>query len=167
VDNSTLTLSSQAKIMPHTSGQTYLKFHVGQKIPMIVPMHYVREAINLTLKRLSPMPSMPEYVLGLMYRHGRAIWAIDIARFLDIGAIGSPTYDHDFVVLQVGATSFAIAVQQLQGAIWLAADEVQHSLGYTNSTAANYLSGCALKEQEVLLVLDAEAIVQSSSFQPR
>lgn len=152
---------------PQTSGQYYLKFQLGDRIPAIVPMHYVREAITLSLKRLSPMPNMPDYALGLMYRHGQVIWAIDMARFLGIGGITTPTREHDFIVLRVGLAAFAIAVYQLHGAIWLAANEVQQSLGYTNSTAMSYLSGCALKDQEVLLVLDAEAIVQSSAFQNR
>ena len=162
---SALTLSSQSPAQ--VTGQAYLKFQLGEKIPAIVPIHYVREVVSVSLKRLSPMPNMSDSVLGLIYRNGQVIWAIDIARFLKVGEIGAPTRDHDFIVLRVGAAAFAIAVHQVHGAIWLSANEVQQSLGYAHSTAMSYLNGCALKNQEVLLVLDVEAIVQSSAFQNR
>ncbi len=151
--------------IPKSLGQVYLKFDLGANIPVIVPMHYVREAISRTLQQLTPMPHMPPYLLGLMHRQAQVMWAIDLAHLLDIGSISPHLAEQDFIILRVGAAYIAIAVHQIQGSTWLSAEEIQPSLSHTTAQFSQYLSGCVLKKHEVMFVLDAEAIVQSPSFQ--
>ncbi len=150
--------------IPESLGQVYLKFDLGAKIPVVVPMTYVREAISRSLQHLTPMPDMPPYVLGLMHRHAQVMWAIDLAHLLDVGGIQAHLAEQDLIILRVGATSFAIAVHQIHGSTWLSAQEIQPSLSHPTAQVSHYLSGCVLKKQEVMFVLDAEAIVQSPRF---
>ena len=150
--------------VPQSRGQVYLKFDLGAKIIVVVPMHYVREAISRSLQHLTPMPSMPAYVLGLMHRQAQVMWAIDLAHLLDVGRINAHLAEQDFIILRVGSAYFAIAVDQILGSTWLSAGEIRPSLSHTTAEVSQYLSGCVLKKQEVVFVLDAEAIVQSSSF---
>jgi positive phototaxis protein PixI len=155
--------------IPERLGQVYLKFDLGKNIAVVVPMTYVREAISRSLQQLTPMPDMPPYVLGLMHRQGQVMWAIDLANLLDVGgvtAFNSPLAKQDLIILRVGSTSFAIAVHQIHGSTWLPANEIQPSLSQATAQFSHYLSGCVLKKQEVLFVLDTEAIVQSPNFQP-
>ncbi|MCU0548351.1 MAG: chemotaxis protein CheW [Leptolyngbya sp. Prado105] len=155
--------------VPERLGQVYLKFELSAKISIVVPMTYVREAISKSLQQLTPMPDMPPYVLGLMHRQGQVMWVLDLAKLLDIGSIptpiNSPLATQDLLILRVGSAAFAIAVQQIHGSIWLSTDEIQPSLSHTTARFSHYLSGCVLQRQEVLFVLDAEAIVQSPNLQ--
>lgn len=151
--------------IPEQLGQVYLKFNLGAKIPVVVPMTYVREAMSRSLQHLTPMPEMPPYVLGLMHRQAQVLWAIDLAQLLNVGHINAHLAEQDFIILQVGSTAFAIAVHQIHGSTWLSAEEIQPSLSQANGRFSQYLNGCVLKQQEVMFVLDAEAIVQSPSFQ--
>jgi positive phototaxis protein PixI len=157
--------------LPDRSGQNYLKFDLGTKISVVVPMTYVREAISRSLQQLTPMPGMPPYVLGLMHRQGQVMWVIDLANLLDVGGILAPIHAplsaQDLLILRVGSTSFAIAVQHIHGSTWLPTAEIQPSLSHATARFSHYLSGCVLQKQEVLFVLDAEAIVQSPNFQPQ
>ncbi|MGG6265917.1 chemotaxis protein CheW [Leptolyngbya sp. AN03gr2] len=152
--------------IPEQLGQVYLKFDLGAKIPVIVPMNSVREAISRSLQHLTPMPDMPPYVLGLMHRQAQVMWAIDLAQLLEVGSINAHLAEQDFIILQVGSTAFAIAVHQIHGSTWLSAEEIQPSLSHANGRFSHYLRGCVLKKQEVMFVLDAEAIVQSPNVQP-
>lgn len=151
--------------LPERLGQVYLKFDLGAKISVVVPMTYVREAISKSLQQISPMPDMPPYVLGLMHRQGQVMWVLDLAKLLDVGGIpipvNSPLATQDLLILRVGSTAFAIAVQQIHGSVWLPAHDIQPSLTHAAARLSHYLSGCVLQKQEVLFVLDAEAIVQS------
>ena len=146
--------------IPEQLGQVYLKFDLGAKVPVVVPMNYVREAISRSLQHLTPMPEMPSYVLGLMHRQAQVMWAIDLAQLLEIGHINAHLADQDFIILRVGETYAAIAVHQIHGSTWLSAEEIQPSLSHSTGQS-HYLSGCVLKKQEVMFVLDAEAIVQA------
>lgn len=150
--------------IPTNLGQVYLKFDLGAKITVVVPMHYVREAISRSLQHLTPMPDMPPHVLGLMHRQAQVMWAIDLAHLLEVGSINAHLAEQDFIILRVGSAAFAIAVHQIHGSTWLSAEEIKPSLSHTSAEFSQYLSGCVLKKQEVVFVLDAEAIVQSSSF---
>jgi twitching motility protein PilI len=162
VNSSALTLNSQ--LAPTQRAETpYLKLEIAPQVPAVVPMSVVREVIQLPLKRLTPIPHMPPYALGLMYRHAQVLWAIDLARFLSLGTLDPRVYDQTFVVLRVGAISFAIGVHQVQGTTWLLTEEIQPAMRYTNPAITPYLNGCTLKDQEVLLVIDIEAIVQSTA----
>ncbi|GAP98225.1 chemotaxis protein CheW [Leptolyngbya sp. NIES-2104] len=151
--------------IPRSLGQVYLKFDLGAKIPVVVPMNYVREAISRSLQHLTPMPEMPPYVLGLMHRQAQVMWSIDLAQLLEVGSINAHLAEQDFIILRVGSTAFAIAVHQIHGSTWLSSEEIQPSLSHATGRFSHYLSGCVLKKQEVMFVLDAEAIVQSPSFQ--
>ncbi|MBE9010536.1 chemotaxis protein CheW [Pseudanabaenaceae cyanobacterium LEGE 13415] len=152
--------------IPEQLGQVYLKFDLGAKIPVVVPMNYVREAVSRSLQQLTPMPDMPPYVLGLMHRQAQVMWAIDLAQLLEVGSINAHLAAQDFIILQIGSAAFAIAVHQIYGSTWLSAEEIQPSLSHANGHFSHYLSGCVLKKQEVMFVLDAEAIVQSLTLQP-
>lgn len=162
MNSSALTLNTQASALKRTEAP-YLRLEIAQNVPAVVPMTAVREVLQLPLKRLTPIPHMPPYALGLMYRHAQVLWAIDLARFLSLGTIDPRVSDQTLVALRVGTLSFAIAVHQVQGTTWLDPDEIQPAMRYTNPAITPYLNGCTLKDQEVLLVIDTEAIVQSTA----
>lgn len=148
-----------------TSGDAYLRFELCPQTSAVLFMRYVQEAMILPARRLTPMPNMPACMLGLMNRRSRVLWVVDLAQMLGLAMLDANTQQYNLVLLQVGAISLGLAVQQVEGITWINPDRIQPSIGQVIPTLVPYLRGCTVQQQEqkqeMLLVLDAETIAQS------
>ncbi|NJO41297.1 MAG: purine-binding chemotaxis protein CheW [Cyanobacteria bacterium CRU_2_1] len=147
------------------AGDAYLKFQLAPKTPAVFSMRYVQEAIILPTRRLTPMPNMPSPMLGLTNRRSRVFWVVDLAQMLGIAALDANVQQYTLILMQVGSVPLGLAIQQVKGIAWFHPDAVQSPLRQVTTALVPYLRGCILQQheqlQEILLVLDAEAIVQS------
>lgn len=147
------------------SGDAYLRFELCANTPAVLIMRHVQEAMVLPSRRLTPMPNMPACMLGLMNRRSRVVWVVDLAQLLGVSRLDANLQHYHLVIVQVGAVTLGLAVQQVEGITWLDTGRIQ-SPGQVLPSLVPYLKGCALQSreqtQEVLLVLDAESITQSS-----
>ncbi|MCU0565365.1 MAG: chemotaxis protein CheW [Oculatellaceae cyanobacterium Prado106] len=147
------------------AGETYLKFQLNRQVPAVFSMRHVQEALILPARRLTTMPNMPAPVLGLTNRRNRVSWVVDLPQLLGLSALDSNTQQHTLILVQVGSVPIGFAVQQVEGITRLNPEDIQSPRGQVTSALVPYLRGCILQKQddkqEVLIVLDAEAIAQS------
>jgi positive phototaxis protein PixI len=146
-------------------GDAYLKFRLNPQTAAVISMRSVQEAIVLPARRLTPMPNVPAAMMGLMNRRSRVIWVVDLAQLLEISVLDPNVQQYQLMLIQVGAVPLGLAVQQVEGMVRFQADEIQSPIGQVSAALVPYLRGCALQQQEqkpeIVLVLDAEAIVQA------
>lgn len=142
-------------------GDAYLKFQFGQQTPAVLSMSRAQEVVVLPVGRLTPMPNMPACVMGLLNRRSRVLWVIDLARLLGLPPIEINVQHYNLVIISNGSATFGLIVQAVEGVVRLTPDAIQSPLGHLSSSLVTYLRGCVLQEQEILLVLDAEAIMRS------
>lgn len=151
---------------PKTPGEPYLKFWLTPEISAAISMQSIQEALVLPARRLTPMPNMHPVMLGLLNRRSRICWTIDLAQLLGVSLLDLSSQQYTIVLLQVGNVPLGLAVHRVEGSVRLQPDQIQSPLGQIAASLVPYLRGCALQQQEerqeVLLVLEAEAIVQSS-----
>jgi positive phototaxis protein PixI len=152
-----------------STGEAYLKFQLSRQTPAVFSMRHVQEALILPTRRLTPMPNMPAPILGLTNRRSRISWVVDLPQLLGLSALDANTQQHTLILVQVGAISISFAVQQVEGITRLQPEDIQSPRGQVTSALVPYLRGCILQQQEhkqeVLLVLDPEAIAQSALLQ--
>ncbi|NJR32633.1 MAG: hypothetical protein HC778_07195 [Chamaesiphon sp. CSU_1_12] len=67
-------------------------------------------------------------------------------------------------MLKVGQTPLAVAVRAIQGVVRFNQEEIRSPIGSFNPAFTPYLSGWILQEQELVLVLDPEAIINAKMF---
>jgi positive phototaxis protein PixI len=167
-------MKSSALALPHgqpqkPAGEAYLKFQLTRQTSAVFATPHVQEAVVLPARRLTPMPNMPPCMLGLMNRRSRVMWVIDLAQLLGLPNPDAPNLQynlqHNLVLIQAGTVPLGLAIQQVKGITWIQADSIQSPVGQVASSLVPYLRGCVLQQheqhQELVLVLDAEAIVQS------
>jgi twitching motility protein PilI len=143
-------------------GDTYLKFQLGQQAPAVLSMSQAQEVVILPHGRLTPMPNMPAHVMGLMNRRSRVLWVIDLARMLGLPSVETNLQHYDVVIIRNGSTSLGVIVQAVEGVVRLTPSSIQSpTRDLLSSALVPYLRGCVLQEREILLVLDAEAIMRS------
>lgn len=144
-----------------TLGDTYLKFQLEQQTPAILSMAHAQEVLIVPAGRITPMPNMPECVLGLLNRRNRVLWVIDLAQMLQLQHLDTNVQQYHIVIIQVGQGSLGLVVQEVKGVTRFTIDCIQSPMGLVTSGLTPYVHGCILQEKEIILVLDAETIVHS------
>jgi twitching motility protein PilI len=142
-------------------GDAYLKFQFGQQTPAVLSMSQAQEVFVLPVGRLTAMPNMPPYVMGLLNRRSKVLWVIDLAKMLGLPGIETNVQHYNSVIINSGSVSLLLIVQSVEGVLRLTPENIQPPLGQVSSGLVPYLRGCVLLDTEILLVLDAEAIIRS------
>ncbi len=145
-------------------GDAYLKLSIDQAVHAVLLMKQVQEVLVLPASRLTPMPNMPSCILGLMNRRSRVLWVVNLAQVLGTGHLESSTQHYSVAIARFGQLALGLAVHQIEGMCWLPSEEIQPPPPHISPGMINYLVGCVLQNQQVLLVLNAESIVNSSAL---
>ncbi|MHC5832906.1 MAG: chemotaxis protein CheW, partial [Nostoc sp.] len=69
---------------------------------------------------------------------------------------------YNAIIIQVESLLLSFVVQEIKGTTKFVADAIHSPIGQVTSSLVPYLCGCVVQQEEILLVLNAEAIVQSS-----
>jgi twitching motility protein PilI len=163
-------MNSSALIHPFSrsrrvQGDPYLKFQLTPNIWAVLAMKQVQEVLHLPIHRLTSMPNLPACILGLTNWRSRVMWVIDLARMLAVASLDTNSQQYDLLLIRVGDLALGLAVQQIGSITWLPSTEIQTPPADIGANLVPYLRGCVLQGQDVVLVLEAEAIAQSSILQ--
>jgi twitching motility protein PilI len=143
-------------------GDTYLKFQLNQQTSAILAMTHTQEAVILPVDTITPMPNMPACILGLMNWRSRIIWTVDLPRMLNLESLDNRLRQYNVVVIKVESLILGLVVQEIKGITKFMPDEIHSPIGQVASSLVPYLQGCVAQQEEVFLVLDAQAIVNSA-----
>jgi twitching motility protein PilI len=133
----------------------YLKFQLNQQTTAVLSMRHTQEAIIVPIESITSMPNMAPCILGLMNWRSRIIWIVDLPRMLNL---------YSAIVIQVESLILGLVVQEIKGTTKFIPDAIHSPIGQVASSLVPYLCGCVVQQEEILLVLDAQAIVQSSTL---
>jgi twitching motility protein PilI len=145
-------------------GDPYLRFQLTDGVEAVLAMQKVQEVHTLPAHRLTPMPNMPGCVLGLMNRRSHVIWVVDLAKVLDVASLGTNHQQYNLVIARSGDLVLALAVPAISGFFWMPAEAIRPLQGQLSATLETCLQGCAMYDQDILLVLNPEAILHSATL---
>ncbi len=146
------------------AGEAYLKFQLAPRVPAVFAARAVEEATVLPPSQVTAIPNMPPCMLGLVNRRNRVIWIANLVRLLGMPVPDRPRQQYSMVIVKAGST-LGLMVDAINGIIHLPADALQPPPPQVNPILVPYLRGVAVQADQTVLVLDAEAILQSSVFQ--
>ena len=144
-----------------TTGEMFLRLQLDRQTTAVVPMLQTQEAIVLPAGRVSVVPNLPSPVMGLFNRRSSLLWLVDLPEILGLEPIDRHTQSYDVALLKVGQTPLAVAVRSILGVTRFTKDEISSPIGSFNPAFTPYLNGWILRNQELVLVLDPEAIVNA------
>jgi positive phototaxis protein PixI len=166
VTDSGLTLTPRTGLVSTKNlGESYLKFEVGQDIQVGLPMRQVQEVLVLQPRYLTPIPNLMPGILGLMHRRSRVLWVFDLAMLLGVGRLDYSPQQYDLVILRTGSIAVAAAVKKVDGIAWALPDDLQPIPSHVSKGLIPYSKACILQSQDVVFLLDGEAILQSPLLQ--
>lgn len=147
-------------------GQLYLRVKVPANLPgpsqsLLIPMGCIQEVLSLPIQRLSPMPSMPAPVLGLMNRGNRIFWLVDLSLMLGLSRLEPNRQQHNVLILRAGASALGLAVSEVKPIIWIADEQLQSDFALPNLQLKPFVSHIISQEDESFWLLKEQPILQS------
>jgi positive phototaxis protein PixI len=145
-------------------GDPYLKVQLTPQMAAVLPMEHAQEAIAISFDRITPVPNMPAFVLGLLNQRSRVFWAIDLPLMLGLSAQPINGQQYNLVIIKSGNNPLGLVVPKVQGVLRFNLDEMYSPIGEAPSNLVSYLRGCFDQEEKTLWVLDPGAIIHSHSL---
>ncbi|CDN12928.1 purine-binding chemotaxis protein [Richelia intracellularis] len=143
------------------SGETYLNFYLNSITSALLSAEYVQEAIVVSGESITPMPNMRACIMGLMNWRSRILWAVDLPMILNLESTHYRSGHFNVIMTKVESVILGLVVQDIKGTKKIMLEEVHSPIGQVATSLVPYLRGCINQPEETLLVLDAQAIVQS------
>jgi len=162
MNNLNISLPTQNPQM--TVGDSYLKFHLNQQTLAVLTLKHIQEAVIVPMHLLTPMPNMPDCILGLMNWRSRIFWAIDLPAMLALPALQTHQRQYNVIVIYTESVLLGLVVQSIQGITRILTDHIESPVGQVPSGLVPYLRGCVVQNKEISLVLDAPAILHSANL---
>ena len=147
-------------------GEAFLKFQLASQVPAMFPARVVQEAAFVPTPRITAMPNMPACMLGLINRRNRVLWVVNLMRLLGLPLPERSSQQYSIVTIQINNSPLALKVEAIDGIVHIPHETIQPPPSHANPAVLPYLQGSAIYQDESILILDAEAILQSSALQP-
>jgi positive phototaxis protein PixI len=154
------TLDAQS-IQLREIGDPYLKLQLTSQRAAVLPMEQAQEAIAIPASRVTPMPNMPECVLGLLNHKSRVLWVIDLAQLLGLQTQVLTLQQYNIAIIRIGKKPLGLVVPEIKGIVRFVNETMISPIGEVSSELTPYLRGCFVQDRATLWVLDPEAIIHS------
>jgi purine-binding chemotaxis protein CheW len=134
-----------------------VEFTLGQE-HYAFPSSEIQEVFHLT--EITPLPSVPPFVLGVTNVRGRILSVIDIRRLLDFGDTGL-TNLNQAIIIQSERMELAVLADAVVGVYASDQGKWQTTMPTLTGKREEYLKGVTA---ERVVVLDAEKLLKSEDM---
>ncbi|MEM8807434.1 MAG: chemotaxis protein CheW [Cyanobacteria bacterium P01_G01_bin.38] len=166
-------------------GEQFLRLQLTSELTIALALSWVEESLLIPTQLITPIPNMPPSVLGLMSSKGQIFWAVNLAQLLEVPVVLEPSQSYEVVVIRVLPTQsnqvsdggfvtsdlrddlfLGLVVPKIRGTIRLSRAEIASAVSEVAANLQPYLRGQVVFDNEVILVVSAEAIGAARSLMP-
>ncbi|WP_024547043.1 chemotaxis protein CheW [Picosynechococcus sp. NKBG15041c] len=162
------------------TGDRYLKFEFSPQQSGLISLEYVHEALRVPTRLVTPIPNMPDSVVGFMNSRNQVFFVVDLAQMLQLPATTANRQYYPVVTVRQSAASQAqdvylnqtdedtsllgLVVHAIQGVIRLNAEEIASPIEEFSEELTPYLKGCFVQDGQSVPVLDVQAIATAKTL---
>ena len=154
----------QANLAP---GEPFIRFQLSSEMTALLSMEQVQESLIVDVEQITPLPSMPESVIGIISSRNHVFCVFNLARFLKLPSGLITPRQYKIIVLQTisePSIYVGLAVTSLQGIVRLPTEQIQSSLAAFPDNITPYLCGAVLKEEKMMPVFEFNRISEALSY---
>ena len=148
-------------------GELYLRFHLPSQEEFALPAIAIREVMQQSPERITPIPNASPLLLGTLNLRGQVIWVADLGQFLgNTVPLRTDRPEIPVIAVEEQETILGLAVDQLGDMEWLDIENLQASNNIADHIAP-YVQGEWVAEDnpnQVLRLLDQVAILRSARW---
>lgn len=165
----------QANLAP---GDAYIRFQltaeIGDSAPdkssltsemtFLLSMEQVQESLIIEADKITPLPSMPESVIGIINSHNQVFCVFDLAKLIQLHSQTISARQYQIIVLQTVTEKpiyLGLAVSRLQGMIRVVEENIQFSLKGFPPKIIPYLGGAVEFQGKMLPILEFNLITEA------
>lgn len=141
--------------------QPYLRLTIGRDTHAALPMKNALEVLRIKRDRITPIPNMADCVFGLLNQRSRIFWVVDLSQLLEMQPIERSSQEYNLAIIRTLDAALGVVVPVIKGVTRFSLEDIQSPVGNVAPGLVPYLQGCVLEESQILLVLDAEAIINA------
>jgi twitching motility protein PilI len=157
-------LQPPTNLTPNKVGEPYLRLQLEEHIPAVLSMKHTQNVVAVPANRISPVPNLPDCILGLLYQRSRVFWVIDLPQALDLLPIDRNLQEYYVTIAKIDNLPLGLVVPEIKGIFRIIEKQISSPTGSIASGLIPYLKGCVIQDKEVLPVLDPEAIANSPNL---
>lgn len=152
-----------------TPGDAYIQFQLTSEMTALFPMEQVQESLVVEADKITPLPSMPKSVIGIMSSRDRVFCVFDLAQLLTLSSRLISPRQYQIIVLEVSELAdsdcqklhLGMAVKRLQGITRLTSEQINSELDSFPEPIISYLQGCAIKENQLTPIFNLSKLINS------
>lgn len=144
----TVTVDSNA----NEANVSYIKFHLGEHEWYGIPYHYVKEVVRNVLP--TKIPSVPDYIVGVINRHGALIAVFDLKQRLSLQT--SKNENTDIILVSHKNRTVGFLVDYIEGSDKYDPHDLETHLSPGWMAKPEYIIGL---HQGVIAILDVEVLL--------
>ena len=173
VENSEFISQGKQDISPeiqtlHTpEGELHLRFHLPSQEEFALPALAIKEVMQQTPDRITPIPNASPLLLGTLNLRGQVIWVADLGQFLgDPMPLRTDRPEIPVIAVEDQDMILALAIDQLGDMEWLDIEQLQASTNVDDHIAPYVQGEWTVNENstQVLRLLDHVAILRSARW---
>ncbi len=148
-------------------GELHLRFYIPSHQEFALLATGIREVIELSPDRITPIPNASPLLLGTLNLRGRVIWVADLGQFLgEVTPLNTDRAEISVIAIEEQDTIVGLAVEGIGGMDWL---DIQNLIPPNDvaDTMAPFLRGEWILETQnhnSLRLLDQTAILRSARW---
>lgn len=142
----------------------YLELQVGRDSTLLLPTANVQEVLTVDASSVVPIPNMPSCMLGILNRHSRVYWVVNLAELLGLRSVDMGIHTYNVAIASADNIPIALVVYQVMGLIDIDRDRQSSKIGHMPKPLQPYLQGCTTHNNRELAVLNVKAILQSPAL---
>ncbi|MGL5792983.1 MAG: chemotaxis protein CheW [Waterburya sp.] len=153
----------QASLAP---GDAYIRFQLTSNMTALLSMKQVQESLIVEVEKITPLPSMPESVIGIMSSRDRVFCVFDLAQLLTLSSRLFVPRQYQVIVLQTNSQQpiyLGLAVAQLQGIMRISTEQIRSSTTAFPSNIASYIYGELQEANSTIPILNFNRILEALS----
>jgi len=128
----------------------------------VAPMGEVIEILHLP--RVTQIPGVKNWMLGLANVRGRLLPVMDLGHFFNLTKTSMSSRDRRVLVVEHGEVLSGLVVDNVQGMQYFAADSFQSTVDNVSRSMAPFINGAYTKNNETWKVFSAFTLTEASDF---
>lgn len=166
-------LDSSFQTLDALEGELHLRFFLPSQEEFALPAVAIREVMQQTPDRITPIPNASPLLLGTINLRGQIIWVADLGRFLGNNVnLNTDRTEIPVIAVEDQETLLGLAIESLGNMEWLDTEQLQTATNVPDHIAP-YVQGEWLmptdaeddsSPSKVLRLLDHVALLRSARW---